>query len=208
MKTNTILFAVAAVLIIALAGIVSTANAGVISDVSITSDGYISTSSTMTNQLYGEMGMITSSTFGNAKANLVGSYTGTTFTKNLISTDGKITTSDTIASMTWTEGNKTCNEFDKCDGTSSSYTKAIAGSIVTIDGSGVASTYGTVTKPLTQYGLSATGTGSVHQYADALSMSGKATTSIKDCGINEYRYTESNRVVGGYNLTTKFTFTS
>lgn len=208
MRTNVILFAVTTILIIALAGIVSTANAAVMSDVSITSDGHLSTSSSMTNQLCGEMGAVTSNTFGHAKTSLVGSYTDTGFTKSLVSNGGKVTTSDTIMYMTWSYGQKICDESGNCNETPSTYTNVVAGSTVTLDGAGVASTYGTVTKPLTQYGLTANGTGSVSQYADVHTMSGKTTISTKDCGISEYRYTETNWIVGGFDITTKLTFTA
>lgn len=219
MKTNTVLIMAAMVLIIAIAGLVSISHAAVISDVSMAGVGLFSTQTDLVDSTESTDSVMTTHTFGEAVALYMVHMDNVGMTKALNSSAGRITTSDTISSMGLIKGNTVSNEDTGCNTTPITFYSSLAGSTVTLQGAGSASSYGTVTPKLTEYGLSATGSGYLSQYALANSKSGvietcavaatdttPASTSIKTSLLNEYRYSESNKIMGTFDVTTKYTY--
>lgn len=206
MKSITIYaILVAAIVTIALIGYA--AHAEVVSGASISGTGTLTTKSTLLNEDCGSLQAINSNTFGNAAFGYTTSVTGTSETRDVVITGGKMITSASIMSMKWVKGDFACSTDGTCTGTPSSYSSVYAGSDVTMRGAGTSNTYSAFTPASVTFNMGAIGTGSSSQWADITDMKQSGVSTPCVGSLTTFKYSEVNKVVGDYNMSTKLTYT-
>jgi hypothetical protein len=195
-------------LIAVMALVLPGAAAAVQSDVSFAGAGHIYTASELVTEADGSIIALTSNTFGNAVISYGSMVKDVSAFRAIDSQAGKIIASDSMMNLAWVKGNLSCGEDGTCTGTPSSYALVTAGSTVVMQGPGSLGTASTANS----YALAAQGYGSISQWANVNALkevcttTGEGETVKTTCSIEGLKYSEMNRVVGGYDYLSTFTY--
>jgi hypothetical protein len=206
MKSMT-MYAILVTALVTIALIGYAAHAEVMSGASISGTGMISTKSSLINEDCGSLQAINSNTFGKAVFGYTTSVMGTNAMRDIAINGGKMVSSDSVVSMKWIKGNLTCSEDGSCTGTPSSYSSVNAGSNVYTEGVGSSNTFSALSPTAVTFNMGAIGYGSASQWADITDI--KQQGGNTDCvgSLSTLKYSEVNKVIGDYNMSTKLTYT-